>query len=98
MLGNLLSSRSAKKAKESEVSVSPPVSGSPSFTDHDLDSELALEDAQQLVNDWVMVLPLDECKQLAVALFVTYRHWQGMGVTQAAQEAGSVSGFYERTV
>ena len=94
LLDNLLSSRSAKKAKESEVSVSE----SPSFTDHDIDSELALEDAQELVDDWVMVLPLDERKQLAVALFVTYRRRQGIGVTQAAQEAGSVSGFNERTV
>ena len=81
LLDNLLSSKSAKKAKESEVSVAPPVSGSPSFTDHDIDSELALEDAQKLVDDWVMVLPLDERKQLAVASFVTYRRRQGMEVT-----------------
>ena len=73
---NLLSSRSAKKAKESEVSVSPPVSGSPSFTGHDIDSELALEDAQELVDNWVIV-----------SSFVTYRRRQGIGVTQAAQEA-----------
>ena len=57
-----------------------------------------MEDAQDLVDDWVMVRPSDERKQLAVALFVTYRHQQGMGVTQAAQEAGSVSGFNECTV
>ena len=99
LLDNLLSFRSAKKAKQSEVSVSPPsVSESPSFTDHEIDSELSLEDAQDLVDDWVMVRPSDERKQLAVALFVTYRRRQGMGVTQAAQEAGSVSGFNERTV
>ena len=97
-LDNLLSSKSAKKAKESEVSVAPPVSGSPSFIDHLIDSEFALEDAQKLVDDWVMVLPLDARKQLAVAWFVTYRRRQGTGVTQAAQEAGSVSGFNERTV
>ena len=60
LLDNLLSSRSAKRAKESEVLVSPPVSGSPSFTDHDIDSDFALEDAQDLVDEWVMVLPLDE--------------------------------------
>ena len=45
-----------------EVHLSP-------VTDHDIDSELALEDAQELVDDWVMVLPLDERKQLVVALF-----------------------------
>ena len=76
LLDNLLSSRSARKAKESEVSVSLPVLGSPSFTDHDIDTELASEDAQELVDDWVMVLPLDERKQLAVVLFVTHRCWQ----------------------
>ena len=57
-----------------------------------------MEDAQELVDDWVVVLPLDKRKQLAVALFVTYRRRQGMVVTQAAQAAGSVSGFNERTV
>ena len=57
LLDNLLSSRSAKKAKESELSVSPPVLGSPSFTDHDIDSELALEDAHELIDDWGWFYP-----------------------------------------
>lgn len=46
----------------------------------------------------MLVLPLDQRKELAIALFVTYRHRQKMGILDAAQEAASVTGFNERTV
>ena len=60
-------------------------------------TNMSMEDAQELVNDGVMVQPLEQRKQLAITLFVAYRRRQ-MSILDAAQEAAFVTGFGERTI
>lgn len=56
-----------------------------------------LEMLQEAVDDWLIVLPLDQRKDLTLVLFVTFRRRHKMGVMDAATEAGSVTDFGERT-
>jgi len=93
--------RNAKKSKMSEGGESPAASqgNANAVSESVLEEELiSLETAQEMVDDWVTVLPVDQRRELAVTLFVTFRRRHKMGIMDAAQEAASVTGFNERTV
>ena len=87
--------RCAKKVRSEPLASSQPCVP---VEHEDLDDRLSLETAQDYVDDWVSAFPLQQRKELAVALFLTYGRRQQMGVLDAAQEAASVTGFSDRTV
>ena len=90
LLENLAGSRSAEP-DANDTGVSTDVSDS--AESQLFHTTMSLEDAQELVDDWVMVQPLEQRKQLAITFFVTYRRRQKMSILDAAQEAASVTGF-----
>ena len=95
LLENLAGSRSAEP-DANDTGVSTDVSDS--AESQSFHTTMSLEDAQELVDDWVMVQPLEQRKQLAITLFVAYRRRKKMSISDAAQEAASVTGFGERTI
>ena len=90
LLENLAGSRSAEPDAANDTGVSTDADSAESQSFH---TTMSLEDAQELVDDWVMVQPLEQRKQLAITFFVTYRRRQKMSILDAAQEAASVTGF-----
>ena len=105
VVDRLSEARAAKRARTETsdgLSSSEPVTRSSADDEHCDDEfgedSMSLEEAQDCVDDWVLVLPIQQRKELAVALFVSYRRRQKMGVMDAAQEAASMTGLGERTV
>ncbi len=65
----------------------------------DESSEFDDEKAQGVFDDdWMISLPALQRKTLSVLLFQSFRTRQAMNVTDAAQEAASITGFNEKTV
>ena len=95
LLENLAGSRSAEP-DANNIGVSTDMYDS--AESRSFHTTMSLEDAQELVDDWAMVQPLEQRKQLAITSFVTYRRRQKMSILDAAQEAASVTGFGERTI
>ena len=54
--------------------------------------------AQSVFDDWMVSLRLDDRRMLAVILMESFKRRQDMNVKDAAQEAGSIVGFNEKTV
>ena len=54
--------------------------------------------AQEIFDNWILSLRLDQRQMLAVILMESFKNRQGMKVKDAAQEAGSIVGFNEKTV
>ena len=88
-MGRLDLANAAKKTKQAERQEE---------VDAEADADGSESDFFEAVDDWVMVLPVEQRKELAVTLFVGYRRRQKMGVLDAAKEAASATGFAERTV
>lgn len=56
------------------------------------------KEAQETFDDFIVSLPSLQRKTLAVLLMHSFRTRQKMSITDAAREAGSISGYNERTV
>ena len=56
------------------------------------------ERAQDVFDQFILSLPLDHRRMLAVLLAESFRTRQGMGVLDASREAGSIVGYSEKTV
>ena len=69
-----------------------------SENDSDESTEFDDEKAQGVFDDWMISLPAMQRKMLSVLLFQSFRTRQAMNVTDAAQEAASITGFNEKTV
>ena len=54
--------------------------------------------AQELFDEWMVTLRLEQRRMLGVILMESFKQRQGMNVKDAAQEAGSIVGFNEKTV
>ena len=54
--------------------------------------------AQEVFDDFVLSLPLDDRRMLAVLLMESFRKRQKMQVVDAARKAGSIVGYSDRTV
>ena len=54
--------------------------------------------SQEIFDDWMVSLRLDQRKMLAVILMESFKGRQKMNVKDAAQEAGSIVGFNEKTI
>lgn len=52
---------------------------------------------QEIFDDYMVSLPLDQCRMLGVILMESFMSRQKMKVKDAAQEAGSVAVFNEKT-
>lgn len=68
--------------------------GSESEDEADFDDELA----QEILDGWMVAWTLEDRRKLAVILMESFRKRQKMNVKDAAQEAGSIVGFNEKTV
>ena len=95
IMGRLDLANAAKRTKQAERQEEVDAEAGAEGSESDF---FNLEEAQEAVDDWVMVLPVEQRKELAVTLFVGYRRRQKMGVLDAAKEAASATGFAERTV
>ena len=56
------------------------------------------ECAQDIFDEFILSLQLDQRRMLAVLLAESFRTRQGMGVVEAAREAGSIVGYSDKTV
>ena len=81
LLENLAGSRSAEP-DANDTSVSTDVSDS--AESQSFHTSMSLEDAQELVDDWVMVQPLEQWKQVAITLFIAFGRRQEMSILDAA--------------
>ena len=62
------------------------------------DSTFDDERAQDLFDDFVLSLPIDDRRMLAVLLMESFRTRQKVRVVDAAREAGSIVGYSDRTI
>lgn len=89
-------------ASPPEVSVERRVEdpGVGSETEYDSDAEDDFDDdkAQEIFDDFILALPLDDRRLLAVVLMESFRKRQKMQVVDAAREAASIVGYSDRTV
>ena len=56
------------------------------------------ECAQDIFDEFILSLQLDQRRMLAVLLAESFRTRQGMGIVDAAREAGSIVGYSDKTV
>ena len=56
------------------------------------------ERAQDVFDQFILSLPVDHRRMLAVLLAESFRTRQGMGVLDASREVGSIIGYSEKTV
>ena len=68
--------------------------------DSESEEEVQFDDerAQEICDEWMVSLRLDQRRVLAVILMESFKNRQGMKVKDAAQEAGFIVGFNEKTV
>ena len=92
--------------------VPPAVSGSSTASPHDEDpleeyessdsdsdaEDFTEEKAQEIFDDFIVALPRDTRRMMAVLLMESFKKRQKMQVVDAAREAGSITGYNERTV
>ena len=67
----------------------------------DLDTEdvdFDADKAQEIFDDFMVALPIDSRKMLAVLLMENFQKRQNMSIMNSAREAASIIGFNERTV
>ena len=62
------------------------------------EAELDQQRAHEIFDEWMVSLRLDQRRMLGVILMESFKCRQGMNVKDAAQEAGSIVGFNEKTV
>ena len=67
-------------------------------SDMDVNVEFNEERAQEIFDDFIVVLPRDVRRMLSVILMESFKKKQKMQVVSAATEAGSIMGYNERTV
>ena len=68
-------------------------------SDGDSDGEdFTEEKAQEIFDDFIVALPRDTRRMMAVLLMESFKKRQKMSVMDAAQEAASITGYNERTV
>ena len=98
-LQTLTLSRSIQQPTESESVVEEPEEQEESSDDYDSeDDTFDDERAQDLFDEFILSLPLDHRRMLAVLLTESFKNRQGMGVIDAAREAGSIVGYSDKTV
>ena len=67
-------------------------------SDSEEEAEFTQEKAQEIFDEWMVSMRLDQRRMLAVILIESFKTRQRMNVKEAAQEAGSIVGFNEKTV
>ena len=82
----LLSENSDGEVSEGEVS------------EGEEEEEFDQQRAQEIFDDWMVSLRLDQRRMLAVIVMKSFKCRQRMNVKDAAQEAGLIVGFKEKTV
>lgn len=68
-----------------------------SDSEMEVEEEFTEEKAQEIFDDFVVALPRDVRRMMAVILMESFKKRQKMRVVDAAREAGSITGYNERT-
>ena len=86
---------------QEEIFQHPHVESTEPCVDSEYESDARTFDddaAQEVFDDFILCLPIDDRRMLAMLLTEGFRRRQKMGIVDAAREAGSIVGYSDRTV